>query len=141
MTAKKLLSEINVPDGMSVILRTSGLDTTKETLEWDMNYLIQIFEQILESSVLKKAPFLIYEESSMLARVIRDYIDETVQEVIIDDEKYYNDFVMEKIILSPTQLLKLSIIQNLFHYSVILALKHKYRVYIEKKSLFHQVEI
>ena len=53
MTAKKLLSEINVPDGMSVILRTSGLDTTKETLEWDMNYLIQIFEQILESSVLK----------------------------------------------------------------------------------------
>ena len=61
-----------------------------------MNYLIQIFEQILESSVLKKAPFLIYEESSMLARVIRDYIDETVQEVIIDNEKYYNDFVNGK---------------------------------------------
>ena len=141
MTAKKLLSEINVPDGMSVILRTSGLDTTKETLEWDMNYLIQIFEQILESSVLKKAPFLIYEESSMLARVIRDYIDETVQEVIIDDEKYYNDFVMEKITLSPTQPLKLSIILNLFHYLAILALKHKYKVYIEKKSLFHQAEI
>ena len=96
MTAKKLLNEINIPDGMSIILRTSGLDTTKETLEWDMNYLIQIFEQILESSVLKKAPFLIYEESSMLARVIRDYIDETVQEVIIDDEKYYNDFVKRK---------------------------------------------
>ena len=96
MAAKKLLSEINIPGGMSIILRTSGIDTTKEILEWDMNYLIQIFEQILESSVLKKAPFLIYEESSMLARVIRDYIDETIQEVIIDDEKYYNDFINGK---------------------------------------------
>ena len=42
LVAKKLLNDINVPEGMSVILRTSGLDTTKETLEWDMNYLIQL---------------------------------------------------------------------------------------------------
>ncbi|MBT3548461.1 MAG: Rne/Rng family ribonuclease [Gammaproteobacteria bacterium] len=96
MSAKKLLSELDIPENMSIILRTSGLDSTKETLEWDMNYLIQIYEQILESSVLKKAPFLIYEESSMLARVIRDYINETVQEVIIDDEKYYNNFINGK---------------------------------------------
>ena len=96
LVAKKLLSEMNVPDGMSVILRTSGLDTNKETLEWDMNYLIQIFESILESSVLKKAPFLIYEESSMLARVIRDYTDESIDEVIIDDQKFYDDFINAK---------------------------------------------
>ena len=96
LTAKKLLSEMKIPDGMSVILRTSGLDTNKETLEWDMNYLIQIFESILESSVLKKAPFLIYQESSMLARVIRDYIDESINEVIIDDQKFYEDFINAK---------------------------------------------
>ncbi len=96
LTAKKLLGEMNIPNGMSVILRTSGLDTNKETLEWDMNYLIQIFESILESSVLKKAPFLIYQESSMLARVIRDYIDESINEVIIDDQKFYDDFMNAK---------------------------------------------
>ena len=96
LAAKKLLSEMNIPNGMSVILRTSGLDTNKETLEWDMNYLIQIFESILESSVLKKAPFLIYEESSMLARVIRDYTDESIDEVIIDDQKFYDDFINAK---------------------------------------------
>ena len=96
LTAKKLLSEMNIPDGMSVILRTSGLDTNKETLEWDMNYLIQIFESVLESSVLKKAPFLIYQESSMLARVIRDYIDESINEIIIDDQKFYDDFMNAK---------------------------------------------
>ena len=96
MTAKKLLSDMDIPDGMSVIMRTSGLDTNKETLEWDMNYLIQIFESILESSVLKKAPFLIYQESSMLARVIRDYVDESIDEVIIDDKKFYDDFMNAK---------------------------------------------
>ena len=96
LAAKKLLNDINVPEGMSVILRTSGLDTTKDTLEWDMNYLIQIFESILENSVLKKAPFLIYEESSMLARVVRDYIDESIDEVIIDDKKFHDDFLNAK---------------------------------------------
>jgi len=96
LKAKKLLDDINVPDNMSVILRTSGLDSSKESLEWDMNYLIQIFESILESSVLKKAPYLIYEESSMLARVVRDYADDTIDEIIIDNEEFYNDFLNAK---------------------------------------------
>jgi ribonuclease E len=96
VTAKKLLDDINVPDNMSVILRTSGLNSSKESLEWDMNYLIQIFESILESSVLKKAPYLIYEESSMLARLVRDYADDTIDEIVIDNEKFYNDFLNAK---------------------------------------------
>ena len=96
VTAKKLLDNINIPDNMSVILRTSGLDSSKESLEWDMNYLIQIFESILESSVLKKAPYLIYEESSMLARLVRDYADDTIDEIVIDNEKFYNDFLNAK---------------------------------------------
>jgi ribonuclease E len=61
-----------------------------------MNYLIQIFESILESSVLKKAPYLIYEESSMLARLVRDYADDTIDEIVIDNEKFYNDFLNAK---------------------------------------------
>jgi len=96
VTAKKLLDGMNVPDNMSVILRTSSLDSSKEALEWDMNYLIQIFESILESSVLKKAPYLIYEESSMLARLVRDYADDTIDEIVIDNEKFYNDFLNAK---------------------------------------------
>ena len=51
MAAKKLLSDMNIPDGMSIIMRTSGLDTNKETLEWDMNYLIQIYSYIRIFSV------------------------------------------------------------------------------------------
>jgi len=96
LNAKKILNELNIPKNMSVILRTSALHSTKEMLEWDMNYLIQIYENIIESSVLKEAPYLIYEESSMLARVIRDYTDDNVDEIIIDDKKFYDDFLNAK---------------------------------------------
>ena len=96
LNAKKILNELNIPKNMSVILRTSGLHSTKEMLEWDINYLIQIYENIIESSVLKEAPYLIYEESSMLARVIRDYTDDNVDEIIIDDKKFYDDFLNAK---------------------------------------------
>ena len=96
LTAKKLLNSIKIPDGMSVILRTSGLDSTAESLQWDIDYLIQIYETILENSVLKEAPFLIYQESNILQRLIRDYIDERSDEVIIDDQDFYDKFLISK---------------------------------------------
>ena len=89
MNAKKMIEALNIPDNMSVILRTSGLNTSKEALEWDMNYLIQIYENIVDNSVLKKAPYLVYEESSMLARIIRDYIDDDTESIIIDDKSLF----------------------------------------------------
>ena len=69
MSAKKLLNSIKIPERMSVILRTSGLDATEDSLNWDINYLTQVYESILESSILKEAPFLIYQESSMILRL------------------------------------------------------------------------
>ena len=108
LTAKKLLNDINIPDGMSVILRTSGLESNKEALEWDMNYLIQIFESILESSVLKQAPFLIYQESSMMARTVRDYCDDSIEEIVIDDKKFYEDFLTAKEHFIPHSKIKIT---------------------------------
>ena len=93
VNAKKLLNSLTIPDNMSVILRTSGINNTKEVIEWDMNYLIEIYENIIDKSVLKDAPYLVYEESSMLARIIRDYIDDTIESIIIDDDKFYEDFL------------------------------------------------
>ena len=93
INAKKLLNSLSIPDNMSVILRTSGINNSKEVIEWDMNYLIEIYENIIDKSVLKDAPYLVYEESSMLARIIRDYIDDTIESIIIDDDKFYEDFL------------------------------------------------
>ena len=65
--AKKLMESLEVPEGMSVILRTSSLEASNESVKWDIEYLIQIYESVLETSIQQTAPFLIYQESSMMA--------------------------------------------------------------------------
>ena len=93
MKAKKLMESLEIPKGMSVILRTSSLEASNESVKWDIEYLIQIYESVLETSIQQTAPFLIYQESSMMARLIRDYCDETIDEVFIDDKKFFDDFI------------------------------------------------
>ncbi len=99
--AKKLMDGLNVPEGMSVILRTSSLESSQESIKWDIDYLIQIYESVLETSVQQDAPFLIYQESSMMARLIRDYCDETVDEVYIDDKDFFDNFISAKKLFLP----------------------------------------
>ena len=99
--AKKLMEGLNVPEGMSVILRTSSLESSQESIKWDIDYLIQIYESVLETSVQQDAPFLIYQESSMMARLIRDYCDESVNEVYIDDKDFYDNFISAKKLFLP----------------------------------------
>ena len=90
------MESLDVPEGMSVILRTSSLDSSEDSIKWDIDYLIQIYESVLETSVQQDAPFLIYQESSMMARLIRDYCDETVDEIFIDDKSFYDNFINAK---------------------------------------------
>ena len=99
--AKKLMDGLNVPEGMSVILRTSSLESSQESIKWDIDYLIQIYESVLETSVQQDAPFLIYQESSMMARLTRDYCDETVDEVYIDDKDFFDNFISAKKLFLP----------------------------------------
>jgi len=122
MSAKKLLNSIKIPERMSVILRTSGLDATEDSLNWDINYLTQVYESILESSILKEAPFLIYQESSMILRLVRDYIDEKSKEVLIDDEAFYEKFLASKEHFIP----HLDI--NITHYKESIPLFSKFRI-------------
>ena len=132
LNAKKMLDAINIPEKMSVILRTSGLNTSKETLEWDMNYLIQIYENIVENSVLKKAPYLVYEESSMLARIIRDYIDEETDSIIIDDQAFYDDFMNAKKYFIPHSKIKIE------QYKKSTPLFSEYRVETQVQSVYRR---
>ena len=99
--AKQLMESLDIPEGMSVILRTSSLEASNDSVKWDIEYLIQIFETVLETSIQQQAPFLIYQESSMLARLIRDYCDENVHEIHIDDESFYKDFISAKKLFMP----------------------------------------
>ena len=76
---------------MSVILRTAGIDRSAEELEWDLNNLLAIWEAIKTVVVRRSSPFLIYRESDSVVRALRDYLTNEIGEILIDDEKAYND--------------------------------------------------
>jgi ribonuclease E len=83
------LAQLKVPQGMSLIARTAGIGRSLEELEWDMNYLVQLWQAIDQASQQEQEPQLIYEESSLVFRAIRDYYQPDVGEILIDDPKVY----------------------------------------------------
>ena len=82
---KDSLSQLNLPDGMGVIIRTAGVGRSAEELQWDLNYLLQLWESIAEANKENKAPVLIYQESDVIIRAVRDYLRDDIDQVLIDD--------------------------------------------------------
>jgi len=89
--ARKSLNEIIVPDGMSVILRTAGIDRSAEELAWDLENLLTVWTAILNVVLERPSPFLIYRESDSVVRALRDYLTNEIGEILIDDEATYKD--------------------------------------------------
>ena len=87
--ARKSLSAIEIPKGMSVILRTAGIDRSPEELAWDLENLLTIWHAILNVVLERKSPFLIYRESNAVVRALRDYLASDVGEILIDDEQRF----------------------------------------------------
>ena len=86
---KKVLSELNMPEGMGVIVRTAGVGRSTEEMQWDLDYLNQVWVAIEQAGSEKKAPFLIYEESDIVVRALRDHYKNDVGEILIDSEQAY----------------------------------------------------
>ena len=86
---KDSLSQLNLPDGMGVIIRTAGVGRSTEELQWDLNYLLQLWESIAEANKENKAPVLIYQESDVIIRAVRDYLRDDIDQVLIDDPTAY----------------------------------------------------
>ena len=86
---KKKVSDLNAPEGMGVIVRTAGEGREQEDLNWDLSYLIKVWEAILEANAQKTAPFLIYKESDIIIRTLRDYLKEDINEIWIDTNEAY----------------------------------------------------
>ncbi|MDI3326099.1 ribonuclease E [Pontibacterium granulatum] len=87
---KEALDGVNIPDKMGIIVRTAGIGRSTEELQWDLDYLATLWSAIKEVES-RKAPFLIYQESNVVIRAIRDYLRADIGEVLIDDEAVYND--------------------------------------------------
>src|SRR5207344_598473 len=80
---------LDIPQGMSVIARTAGIGRGTEELQWDLNYLMQLWRAIEDASKLQSGAFLIYQESSLVIRAIRDYFHPDIGELLIDTEAIY----------------------------------------------------
>ena len=91
--ARQSLSAIEVPDGMSVILRTAGIDRSAEELAWDLENLLAVWHAILNVVLERPSPFLIYRESNAVVRALRDYLTNEIGEILIDDEATYKEAV------------------------------------------------
>jgi len=87
---KSLMSQLEVPQGMSVILRTAALGRVAEELQWDLTYLLKLWAAIKIAATEQKGSFLIYQESSLVIRSIRDHFSPDITEVLIDTEEVYS---------------------------------------------------
>ena len=93
---KDSLSQLNLPEGMGVIIRTAGVGRSTEELQWDLDYLLQLWDSISKANAESKAPVLIYQESDVIIRAVRDYLRDDIDQVLIDDPAAYQraaDFV------------------------------------------------
>ena len=95
---KEALDKLNIPDDMGVIIRTAGVGRDAEELQWDLDYLLQVWRSIAEAALTKPAPFLIYQESRLIVRALRDYLRSDVGEILVDTEELYEtarDFMQQ----------------------------------------------
>ena len=88
-SVKKVMSEVNMPEGMGVIVRTAGVGRSSEEMQWDLDYLSQVWTAVEKAAAAKKAPFLIYQESNIVIRALRDHYRSDVGEIIIDSPEAY----------------------------------------------------
>jgi ribonuclease E len=83
------LAQLEVPQGMSLIARTAGIGRSVEELSWDLNYLMQLWRAIDSAARSQGGAFLIYQESSLVIRAIRDYFQPDIGELLVDSESIF----------------------------------------------------
>ena len=83
------LSDVEVPSGMGIIVRTAGVGRSGEELQWDLNYLLQLWDAIKTEADTSRAPHFLFQESNVIIRAIRDYMRDDIGEVIVDDKGAY----------------------------------------------------
>ena len=88
---REVMNQLTVPSESGVIVRTAGIGRSAEDIQWDLDYLQQLWESITAASDKHPAPFLIYQESNVIIRAMRDYLRQDIGEVLIDEPKVYQD--------------------------------------------------
>jgi ribonuclease E len=134
--ARQALNEVEVPDNMSVILRTAGTDRSAEELAWDLQNLLTVWEAIRNVVLERQSPFLLYRESDSVIRALRDYLTDEVGEILIDDEATFKEAYEHVQQTMPNSLKKLK------HYVDTVPLFTRYQIESQIESAFaHNVNL
>ncbi len=86
---REVMAALEIPEQMGLIIRTAGCGKNVEELQWDLNYLMQLWEAIDRSSSEQQAPFLIFQESNVIIRALRDHLRNEIDEILIDKESSF----------------------------------------------------
>ena len=106
---KQILSSVNIPEKMSVIVRTAGIGRSKKEISKDLTFLISQWNKIRELTLKSEAPKIIYEEGNILKRTIRDMLTEDVDSIFIEGKEGYENLKKLSKILTPTQTKKIKL--------------------------------
>lgn len=82
---RESLSQLTIPDGMGIIIRTAGVGKSAKELQWDLSVLLHYWDAITQASEARSAPYLIHQEGDVIIRALRDYLRQDTSEIIIDD--------------------------------------------------------
>jgi ribonuclease E len=87
------LRTLTIPEGMGLIVRTAGVGKDPAELQWDLDYLLALWKSVEEASAERAAPFLIYQESNVIIRMIRDYLRKDIGEVLFDTKESFDEAI------------------------------------------------
>ena len=119
---REAMKGVTVPDNMGVIVRTAGIGRSSEELQWDLDYLMQLWQAIDGAAARRQAPCLLLQESNVVIRAIRDYLRQDIGEVLIDNQSAYDEAI--------------SFVQQ-----VMPQYENKFKLYEDKVPLFNRYQI
>jgi ribonuclease E len=109
---REAMAQLEAPDDYAIIARTAGLGKSTEELQWDLDYLIHLWDAISKASAERPAPFLIYQEGNLVVRAIRDYLRQDIGEIVVDNAEIHErlgKFIEQ---VSPANQSKLKLYQD-----------------------------
>ena len=109
---KDAMAELDVPAGMSLIARTAGIGRSVEELQWDFDYLLKLWRAIEEAGEAHREPYLLFMESSLLIRAIRDYFRPDIGEILVDNEEVHAEISEFMSYVMPNNVGRLKLYQD-----------------------------
>jgi len=129
---REILDQVVVPEGMGIIVRTAGVGRSLEELQWDLDVLQKQWHTIVEAAAQKAAPFLIYQESSLVVRTIRDHLKPGVDEILIDSRNIFDSACAHIRMMRPEFIDKVKL------YNDIIPLFNRYQIESQLQTAFQR---